>query len=207
MARLLHLDTSVRKNSSNSRQLAQLFVKQWLSVNSAAVAYRDIGQFPPPHPTEAFTIANYTSSESRTPEMQEILRLSDELIQELLDVDHFVLSIPMYNFSVPSGFKAYIDNLIRNGKTFSVTEDGQFKGLALGKKVLVISTRGAAYAPPSPISQCDFQEPYLRTVFGFIGITDMTFVCAENLDFGTSTEKQESLRQAQMRLEELAKIW
>jgi FMN-dependent NADH-azoreductase len=207
MTKLLHIETSVRQNGSNSRALAKLFIDRWLSKNDAELTVRDVGQFPPPHLTEAFTVANHTPVESRTADMKKILALSDELIQELLDTDYVVMSVPMYNFNIPSGFKAYIDHLIRAGETFGFTEYGQFKGLVTGKKALIVSTRGAAYTPPHPLSQYDFQIPYLKTVFGFIGITDMTTVLAENLDFGTSAEKSSNLDQSIRELEELVQSW
>jgi len=208
MIRLLHIDASVRQEGSKSRQLGKRFIDLWEAAHpDVQVIYRDVGQFPPSHPTEAFTIANYTPPDLRTPEMHMVLKQSDLLIDELLDVERLVFGIPMYNFSIPSMFKAYIDNLIRVGRTFRVTEDGKFEGLVTGKKALVISTRGASYSPPSPITQFDFQKPYLRAVFGFIGITDIIFVCAENLDFGQPVEREKNLEQAQLKLEELVHSW
>ncbi|MBD1929960.1 NAD(P)H-dependent oxidoreductase [Trichocoleus sp. FACHB-90] len=208
MVKLLHIDASVRKEGSKSRKLGKKFKDLWKAAHpDVQVIYRDVGQFPPSHPTEAFTIANYTPLDLRTPEMHLVLKQSDLLIDELLDAERLVFGIPMYNFSIPSMLKAYIDNLIRVGRTFRVTEDGKFEGLVTEKKALVISTRGATYSPPSPITQLDFQEPYLRAVFGFIGITDIIFVCAENLDFGQPAEQEKNLEQAQLKLEELVHSW
>ena len=129
------------------------------------------------------------------------------LIDELIYSSHFVFAVPMYNFSIPSTFKAYIDNLVRVGRTFAANENGSFEGLLKGKKVLVITARGAMYGEGSPIAAFDHQEPYLRTVFGFMGVENITFVHADGMDFAANEYRSESLQTASDQLKELATKW
>ena len=202
---LLHIDSSVRVAASQSRKLANQFVGLWKQSNAqATITYRDVNANPPPHPTEAYTVANYTPADLRTDAMKLALADSDALIDELIAANMIVFSIPMYNFSIPSTFKAYIDNLVRVGRTFNVGADGQFVGLLKGKKVIIITTRGAMYGQGSPIAALDYQEPYLRTVLGFMGLDQICFVNADGMDFGTAQYKAASLETAAKDLKELA---
>ena len=109
--------------------------------------------------------------------------LSDELIAELEAADTIVLAVPMYNFSIPSTLKAWIDHVARRGRTFRYTEKGP-EGLLKDKKVFVLVARGGLYSKGAPAAAFDFQEPYLRTVLGFLGLTDVTFVHLEGLAMG-----------------------
>ncbi|MGD9884470.1 MAG: FMN-dependent NADH-azoreductase [Reyranella sp.] len=109
--------------------------------------------------------------------------LSDELIAELEAADTIVLAVPMYNFSIPSTLKAWIDHVARRGRTFRYTEKGP-EGLLKDKKVYVLVARGGLYSKGAPAAAFDFQEPYLRTVLGFVGLTDVTFVHLEGLAMG-----------------------
>src|SRR5689334_16875674 len=109
--------------------------------------------------------------------------LSDELIAELEAADTIVLAAPMYNFSIPSTLKAWIDHVARRGRTFRYTEKGP-EGLLKGKKVFVLVARGGVYSKGAPAAAFDFQEPYLRTVLGFLGLTGVTFVHLEGLAMG-----------------------
>jgi FMN-dependent NADH-azoreductase len=109
--------------------------------------------------------------------------LSDELIAELEAADTIVLAVPMYNFSIPSTLKAWIDHVARRGRTFRYTEKGP-EGLLKDKKVFVLVARGGLYSKGAPAAAFDFQEPYLRTVLGFLGLTDATFVHLEGLAMG-----------------------
>jgi FMN-dependent NADH-azoreductase len=110
--------------------------------------------------------------------------LSDELIAELEAADTIVLAVPMYNFSIPSTLKAWIDHVARRGRTFRYTEKGP-EGLLKDKKVFVLVARGGLYSKGAPAAAFDFQEPYLRTVLGFLGLTDVTFVYLEGLAMGS----------------------
>jgi len=136
-----------------------------------------------------------------TSELAAALNISNELIDELLAADLYIFGIPMYNYSVPANFKAYIDQIVRVKRTFVVGADG-YSGLVKDKKVLVITTRGGSYSG-GPL---DFQEPYLRAVFEFIGITDITFIHAENLSMGAE-ERQQSLAAASTAIQQLVTTW
>lgn len=129
------------------------------------------------------------------------LKISDELIDELFAADFLVFGIPMYNYSVPANFKAYIDQIVRVRRTFAIDSDG-YKGLVSGKRAVVITTRGGSYAG-SPL---DFQEPYLQAVFEFIGITDTAFIHAENLAMGTE-ERQRAIASAHTAIHQVISNW
>ncbi|MEG3862027.1 NAD(P)H-dependent oxidoreductase [Microcoleus sp. herbarium12] len=135
--------------------------------------------------------AAYTAPEQRTPELPEAIRISDRLVDELLAADVCIIGIPMYNFSVPSTFKAYIDQIVRPGRTFVYdSEDAAnpYKPLVLGKKMFVITARGGSgFGPGEDNEKLNHQDHYLRTIFGFIGITDITFIRVENDEFGGQT--------------------
>lgn len=113
--------------------------------------------------------------------MTAALRLSDELIDEFLAADRYVFGIPMYNLNVLSTFKAYIDQIVRVSRTFAVDANG-YKGLVHGKKLLVITAQGGSFRLGSPTGAYNFHEPYLRGIFGFIGVTDVTFIYADRLN-------------------------
>ena len=114
-----------------------------------------------------------------TPAQRNYLSASDHLIEELQAADTIVIGAPMYNFAIPSLLKAWIDQIVRIGKTFGYGPNGR-QGLLANKKVIVITARGGAYEKGTPAEKFDFQEPYLRHIFGFIGLTDVTFIHAEN---------------------------
>lgn len=204
----LYVTASVRTEGSKSGELGRFFREVLCEIDpNATFSERDVGITPPPHPTEAYTVANYTPPHERTDDMNETLKSSDELIDEMLASDTLIFAVPMYNFSVPSTFKAYIDNLVRVGRTFFPTKDGGFSGALGDKKALFITTRGATYGNDSPIKDFDLQTPWMRTVYGFMGLTDMTFVHADGLDFGGPDYRNESLAAAKAQLTEIAKTW
>ncbi|MEO0376837.1 MAG: NAD(P)H-dependent oxidoreductase [Cyanobacteria bacterium P01_A01_bin.17] len=127
------------------------------------------------------------------------------MVDEFLAADRCVFSVPMYNFSIPSNFKACIDQVVRVGRTFTV-EDGQFKGLASGRKVLFITSRGVEYGADSPYEGWDCQEPALRDAFHFIGVTDIQFIHANGLDMGDEARRR-GLDEAQSKIQELVVSW
>ena len=185
MARLLHIDSSPRGERSHSRRLTREFVEAWKQTHpNDIVTYRDIGRNPVPHVDEMWIAGAYTPPEERTPQLQEGIRISDELIDEFLAADFYVMGIPMYNFSVPSTFKGYIDQIVRPGRTFAFAPEkstNPYKPLVLGKKMLIVTARGASgFQPGERNEKMNHQDPYLRTVFGFIGITDISFIHFEN---------------------------
>lgn len=185
MAHLLHIDSSPRGVRSHSRRMTREFVEAWQQTHpTVTVTYRDVGRQPVPHVDEPWIVAAYTPEEQRTPELREALRVSDRLIDELIAADILVVGSPMYNFSVPSTFKAYIDQIVRIGRTFALDpEDAEnpYKPLLYGKKMFVITARGASgFGPGDRYGHMNHQDPYLRVAFGFIGITDITFIHVEN---------------------------
>jgi FMN-dependent NADH-azoreductase len=106
----------------------------------------------------------------------------ESLIEQFLGADIYLITTPMWNFSIPYALKYYIDAIVQPGYLFRYNENGQAEGLAVGKKMVCITSRGGDYAPGSPFHPYDFQEPYLRAIFGFVGITDITFIHANMMD-------------------------
>lgn len=189
MERLLHIDSSPRGERSHSRRLTREFVEAWKQTHSNdVVTYRDVGRNPVPHVDESWIAAAYTPSEQRPPQLQEAIRISDQLVDEFVAADFYVIGVPMYNFSVPSTFKAYIDQIVRIGRTVAFEpEDSEnpYKPLVLGKKMFIITARGdSGFGVGERNEKLNYQDPYLRTIFGFIGITDITFIHVENDEFG-----------------------
>ena len=184
MTHILHLDASPRGDRSVSRTLSKEFMNQWKMAHpNDTITYRDIGHYPVPFVNEDWIAAAFTPPDQHTPELAAAIRISHELIDEFLSADHYVFSIPMYNFSIPANFKAYLDQIVRAGYTFSVDETG-YKGLVHNKKMTLIVAQGGAYPEGSPTHTYDLQTPYLKLIFGFIGITDIEFVYANSLNLG-----------------------
>lgn len=197
MKKLLRIDSSVRTKNSHSSNLTDIFCNRWKDTNrSSHVTIRHVGTSPPSHPSNEYTIANYTPPEERDDNMKKSLIESDTLIKELFDHDEFIFAIPMYNFCIPSTFKAYIDNIVRVGMTFDIDQQGNFMGKLGDKKLTVISSRGARYSAPSPLEPYDMLTPYIKIVMGFIGITDITFIYAEDLDFSGTEIRDSQLTRA-----------
>ena len=163
MAHILHLDASPRDERSISRQLSREFMEAWRRLHPAdSEVYRDVGHCPVPHVTEAWVAGAFAPPEAQPADARAAMRWSDVLIDEFLAADRYVFGVPMHNFSVPSTFKAYVDQIVRVGRTFSA--DG--KGLTSGKKMAIITARGGSYAPGSPMQAMDLQEPWLYAIFG-----------------------------------------
>ena len=207
MKRLLHIDSSPRGDRSHSRRLTREFVEQWKQAHpSDVVTYRDIGRNPVPHVDESWIAAAFTPPEQRTPELWDAIRTSDLLVDEFLAADIYVIGIPMYNFSVPSTFKAYIDQIVRIGRTFAFEFDGTaniYKPLVLGKKMFVVEARGdSGFEPGGRFEKMNHHDPYLRTIFGFIGITDITFIHVENDEYGEQ-KLAESIASARTQIAQL----
>ncbi|BDA74045.1 NAD(P)H dehydrogenase (quinone) [Calothrix sp. PCC 7716] len=206
MASILHVDSSPRGDRSKSRKLAKEFMAAWQNLHpDDVITYRDLKQTPVPHVTEDWIVACFAPPEALNPEMAEVLKFSDDLVDEFLAAERCVFSVPMYNFSIPSNFKAYIDQVIRVGRTFT-EEDGRVKGLASNKKVLFITSRGAEFGVGSPYEGWDCQEPALRCAFQFMGVTDIQFIHANGLDMGDEARKR-ALDEAQSKIQELVSSW
>ncbi|MFN6475064.1 FMN-dependent NADH-azoreductase [Nostoc sp. DedQUE07] len=205
MVNILHIDSSPRGERSHSRELSKEFVSAWKEAHPEdAIAYRDLGHHPVPHVDEAWIAAAFSPPETHTPELTEAIRISDELVDEFLAADRYVFGVPMYNFNIPSTFKAYIDQIVRINRTVALDAQG-FRGLVEGKKAVIITARGGDFSATSPAVAYDFQEPYLRTIFGFIGLTDIQFINANSLNEGDA--RTQSLSQARAAIKDLIPQW
>ncbi|BDU16927.1 FMN-dependent NADH-azoreductase [Lysobacter auxotrophicus] len=168
--KLLHLDTSALGTNSVTRELTAAVVARWQdAVGDLTVEYRDLDAEPLPHLTGR-SLAKADPAQAAADEAT---------LQQFLDADVVVIGAPFYNFSIPSTLKAWIDRVAVAGRTFRYTEAGP-EGLAGGKQVIIVSGRGGQYGDASP---ADFQEAYLRQVFGFIGVTDLEIVRAEGVAY------------------------
>lgn len=178
MSTLLHIDSSPLYGRSVSRQLSAAFVERWKSLHpGATVMDRDLNANSLPPVSAEWIGAAYTPEDARTPEQKKVLALSDELLAELGRADEYVIGVPMHNFGVPSVLKLWIDQISRVGKTFSY-DNGTPKGLLVGKKATFIVATGGFYDPQTQMASFNFVEPYLRSLFGFFGVTDATFLSA-----------------------------
>jgi FMN-dependent NADH-azoreductase len=178
MPTLLHIDSSPLYGRSVSRELTAAFVSRWKASHpDGKVMDRDLNATAIPPITAEWIGAIYTPEEARTPQQKELLSLSDSLIAELEQADEYVFGVPMHNFGVPSALKLWIDQIARAGKTFSYA-DGKPKGLIIGKKATLLIATGGIYDAQTQMASFNFVEPYLRSVFGFLGLTDATFLTA-----------------------------
>jgi FMN-dependent NADH-azoreductase len=175
MPTLLHLDASPLETSI-SRELAREYVAAWKAAHpDGNVVYRDLATQPLSPISQAWVNASFTPAASRNPEQNALLATSEKLIQELEAADEIVIGVPMHNFSIPSSLKLWIDLVVRSGRTFSYGAEGP-KGLLTGKKATLLVASGGVYSPESPAAAFNFVDPYLKTVLGFIGITDVRIV-------------------------------
>jgi len=176
--KLLRIDSSAR-SSSVTRQLTAKFVEEWKKNHpDGEVIQRDLATTMLPHITDHWSGTHLEPSQM-TPAQRNYLSTSDQLIEEMQAADTIVIGAPMYNFAIPSSLKAWIDQIVRMGKTIGYGPSGA-RGLLANKRVIIVTARGGAYGKGSPAEKFDFQEPYLRHIFGFIGLPDVTFVHAEN---------------------------
>ena len=186
MSKLLFVSSSILGENSKSRALGLDFIETWKRRHpGTAVVERDLVAETLPHVTGAVLGAALTPAEKRSPEQAETAALADRLIEEVEAADVILLAVPMYNFSVPSTFKAWIDHIVRAGRTFRYGAEGPV-GLLQNKKVFVVASRGGVYSSGDGKSM-DFHEPYLRGVLGFIGLKDVTFIYAEGLNISPET--------------------
>lgn len=176
--KLLQIDSSGR-SISVTRKLTAKFAVEWKKSDpTGEVIHRDLAATAFPLITDDWG-ATFLDASKLTPEQRLYLATSDQLIEELQSADTVVIGAPMYNFSIPAPLKAWIDQVVRMGKTFGHGANGP-QGLLGRKNVVVITSRGGAYEKGSARRGFDFQEPYLQHILRFIGLTDITFVHAEN---------------------------
>jgi FMN-dependent NADH-azoreductase len=189
--KLLHIDSSILAAHSVSRQLTAQIVAQWQASHPATtVDYLDLATAAPSHlsadslgfrmPPGATELTDVQKSENA---------ISEALVSKFLAADVIVVGASLYNFSIPSQLKAWIDRVAQAGRTFKYTEKGP-QGLAGGKTVIVASTRGGVYSTSEGGRAMEHQESYLQTVFGFFGITDVRFVRAEGVAMGEAAKAQ-----------------
>jgi FMN-dependent NADH-azoreductase len=181
--KLLHIDSSISGQASASRQLTRQIVDRLVQSDPAlAVTYRDLDREPLPH-LDSNHLAGMAPGAATGETTRRELAASAAALEEFLAADVVVIGAPMYNFTVSSQLKAWIDRILVAGKTFSYTAEGP-KGLAGGKRVIIASSRGGIYASDTAMAAMDFQETYLRAVLRFIGIDRIEFVRAEGVAFG-----------------------
>ena len=167
--KLLHIDSSALADNSVTRQLTAAIVARWQDeVPGLKVTYRDLDAEPLPHLTGP-VLAKVDPA---------VAEASEETLRQFLDADVVVIGAPMYNFGIPSTLKSWIDRVAVAGRTFRYTEKGP-EGLAGNKQVIIASGRGGIHSGAAS----DFQEPYLKFVLGFMGITDVEFVRAEGVNY------------------------
>jgi len=180
MKNVLFIQSSPRGPQSYSQKVAQSMVDELKTRHPGAnVVVRNLAQNPPPHVGEAFVGGLSILPDQRNPEQTAALNLSDVLIEELAAADVVVLAVPMHNFGPPSTLKAWIDHVVRVGRTVSYSQKGP-EGALKGKRAIIVVARGGVYSD-GPAKPLDFQEPYLRAILGFIGLTDIDVVHVEGV--------------------------
>jgi FMN-dependent NADH-azoreductase len=184
--KLLHLDAGLMAQSV-SRELSAAVVRAWQAAQPAIeVSHRDLATEPPPHMSGAAWRQLKFGEPAPESARAELVRL-EEIVSEFLAADAVVIGAPMYNFAIPSTLKCWIDAISQPGRTFTYSPEGP-RGLAGGKRVVIASSRGNRYAE-GPLTARDFQEPYLLTVLGFLGVTQIDVVRAEGVNVGPNGRK------------------
>jgi FMN-dependent NADH-azoreductase len=180
--KLLHIDSSVLGPHSVSRQLSAAIVDRLRKARPGLeIAYRDLATTPLAH----LSGSHLAAAQGAAPEaaLQQDLAAGQAVIDEFLAADIVVLGAPMYNFTIPSQLKAWIDRIVVAGKTFKHSEKG-VEGLAGNKRVIIAVSRGGYYGAGSPAAAGEYVETYLRWVFGFIGVTNLEFISADGVQVG-----------------------
>jgi FMN-dependent NADH-azoreductase len=204
----MHVDASAKRERSNSRALSRFFIERLRTEGvDVEIDYLDVTVDTPPHVTEAYAIAIYTPEKDRTPAMKATLAASDALCRRVLKADALVFAMPMYNWSMPSAFKAFVDSITRTGITYLHTEDGRIEGQLGRQKVIFITSRGADLRPGTRFSSMDALTPSLRAAFGFLGVAEPTFVDAQPLQFSDQEARTQALERARDELSAIAARW
>ncbi|HEY8938914.1 MAG TPA: NAD(P)H-dependent oxidoreductase [Cellvibrio sp.] len=207
MNKILRIDASPRGERSHSRRLTEQFIKLWADKNPGTeIIHRDVGKFPPTPVSEDWIAAAFKPAAEQTALMKNHLKESDALLHELINADVVVIGLPLYNFSVPAAFKAWIDQIVRINHSFLFApEDTQkpYKPLLADKPVFIIISSGdAGYEPGGPFFSLNYAEPYLRTVFPFIGLNNLHFIYVGYDEFGGERLEQ-SLNVAKQQIQQL----
>jgi FMN-dependent NADH-azoreductase len=196
--KLLHIDSSVMGQNSVSRALTARTVAEWQATHPGTVVdYLDLAVDAPSH-LDANSLGFRMPQADLSDVQKRENAVSEKLVSQLLAADVIVIGAPLYNFSIPSQLKAWIDRVAQPGRTFKYTETGP-QGLATGKTVIVASTRGGIYSTSDQGRALEHQESYLQAVFGFLGITDVRFVRAEGVAMGDAV-KNEALATAELHI-------
>ena len=174
MPQLLVVEASPRGPYSVSRRLAEQFAKDWRNAHNGEIVVRDLSTSDVSYIGLPWIGGAFTPAEQHSPEMTEAIRISDDLIAELMAADEIVIGTPMYNFSIPALLKSWIDHVVRAGVTFTM----EYQGLVTGKKATVIIASGGDFSPGTPFESANVTDAYLRQVLGFIGITDVNVILA-----------------------------
>lgn len=202
--KLLHIDSSILGTASVSRQLTQQITAQWRAAHpGTAVDYLDLATNAPNHlSAQALGFRVPSGADGLTEAQRRENEVSEALVSQFLAADIVVVGAPLYNFSIPSQLKAWIDRIAQAGRTFKYTDKGPV-GLAGGKTVIVASSRGGVYSTTDAGNAMEHQESYLKTVFGFFGITAVHFVRAEGVAMGEDA-KAKTLAEADAQIRALA---
>jgi len=201
MKKLLVIESSPRGEQSVSKQLVRELVERLKAGHpKSLVKSRDLAAMPLPHFGAKAIEASVLPPDTLTAAQKIALDASDQVIGEVFWADAIIIGVPRWNLSIPSALKAWIDHLVRIGKTLGVVPDG-YEGLITGKRMIVVTASGGVFSQ-GPFKPYDFLEPYLRSIFGLLGITDVTFIHAEGLDRGGLRE--DSLLQARREIQAIA---
>lgn len=199
--KLLHLDASILNEQSASRPLTAAIIGRLRQTTPGAeVIYHDLAAEPIGHLTAAEFLAPRGVEPEGEGAKRDVAR-NAKLLDDFLAADVVVIGAPMYNFSLPSQLKAWLDRMAVAGKTFSYTVNGA-EGLVKGKRIIIVSTRGGIYSEGTPAAFLDHQETYLRGFFGFLGVTDITFIRAEGL--GSLENRHAAIEAAVTQIDQLA---
>jgi FMN-dependent NADH-azoreductase len=175
MSSLLSIEVSPRFDYSASRRLTSQFIGKWKAEHSGGqVVVRDLARTNLPFVDLPWIGGAFTPPDQHSPESATAIKVSNDLVSELMAADHIVIGTPMYNFNIPAALKAYIDHIVRVG----LTVDANNKGMVKGKKVTVILASNGDYSLGAPYESYNFASPYLRTILGFIGLIDVNIVLA-----------------------------
>ncbi|WP_315780422.1 MULTISPECIES: FMN-dependent NADH-azoreductase [unclassified Bradyrhizobium] len=189
MTRLLHIDSSVLGPNSVSRQVSAAIVARLCQIMPGLqVIYRDVAAEPLSHLSGTHVAVAY-GAPVEDPAVEADVAVGQAVLEEFLAADIVVIGAPMYNFSIPSQLKAWIDRIAVKGKTFSYGPNGP-QGLAGGKRIIVAVSRGGHYGADTPMAAFEHLETYLRSVFSFIGVTDLEFVAADGVQIGPEHREQ-----------------
>lgn len=207
--KILHVDASSKFHQwSNSRALGRYFFEQLEQQGTdIEIDYLDVTEEVQPHVSAEFVQATYTPEDQRTDRMREVLADSDALCKRVMEADALVCAMPMYNWTIPSTFKTFIDNIVRTNITYDLHADGTTRGNLGDKKVLFITTRGADLGEGSPYAAMDSMTPVLRNAFLFMGVENPWFVDAQPLQFSDEAAREAGLAKARSELDAVSCEW